>query len=154
MLKMAKSLRSLTIRHVDAGSCNGCEQELTALTGRDYDLQHWGLDLVASPRHADAMVVTGPVVDTMATPVARVWEAIPRPKVRIAFGDCALGCGVFQHAYASHGGLDQATIRIPGCPPEPGAALQAIRHWTTQQHSPQEPESTTPGPKAAEPDST
>ena len=124
---MSHFRRSLQIRHVDAGSCNGCEQELTALTSPSYDLQQFGWDLVASPRHADALLVTGPVSDTMVRAVERVWDAVPAPKLRIAFGDCAAGCGVFQQAYATHGGLRQADIVIRGCPPEPGAALKAIR---------------------------
>lgn len=126
---MAKIQRSLQIRHVDAGSCNGCEQELTALTGPNYDLQQFGLDIVASPRHADALLVTGPVTDTMVTPTERVWAAVPAPKIRIACGDCAAGSGVFQHAYASHGGLDNPTLIVPGCPPEPKAIIEAIRQW-------------------------
>ena len=80
---MAKRIRTLQVRHVDAGSCNGCEQEITALTGRDYDIQRIGLDIVASPRHADALLVTGPVVDTMFRSVERVWEAIPAAKIRL-----------------------------------------------------------------------
>ncbi len=128
---MAKAIRSLQIRHVDAGSCNGCEQELTALTGRDYDIQRYGIDIVASPRHADSMIVTGPVTDTMALPLEKVWEAIPKPKVRIAFGDCAIGCGVFQKAYASHGGLAESDIEIPGCPPAPATALHLLIDWMT-----------------------
>lgn len=122
-------MRSMTIRHVDAGSCNGCEQELTALLGRDYDIQRAGLDIVASPRHADALLVTGPVTDTMVRAVERVYQAIPAPKIRMAFGDCAMGCGVFQDAYASHGGLSDADLKIPGCPPEPGQVLEALTAW-------------------------
>ena len=124
---MSHTKRCLQMRHVDAGSCNGCEQELTSLTGSVYDLQKFGLDWVASPRHADALVVTGPVSDTMVRPVERVWEAIPAPKLRIAFGDCAMGCGVFQNAYASHGGLPDADVAIRGCPPDPRVALDALR---------------------------
>ncbi len=126
---MAKTIRSLQIRHVDAGSCNGCEQELTALTGPDYDIQQYGLDIVASPRHADVLLVTGPVTDTMARSVERVWDAIPPPRIRMSFGDCAIGCGVFQHAYASHGGLTDSDIAVPGCPPVPDQTLNIIRGW-------------------------
>ena len=125
----ARKTRSLQIRHVDAGSCNGCEQELTALTSRAYDIQQFGLDIVASPRHADVLLMTGPLTDTMLAPVTKVWEAISRPKIRIAFGDCAAGCGMFQAAYASHGGLKEADAVILGCPPEPDAALQILLHW-------------------------
>lgn len=120
-------IRSLQIRHVDAGSCNGCEQELTAMTGPAYDMQRDGLDIAASPRHADALLVTGPVTDTMAGSVDKVWEAMPKPKIRIAFGDCALGTGVFESAYASHGGLKDPDVVIPGCPPRPDAALEILR---------------------------
>lgn len=123
------TVRSLTLRHVDAGSCNGCEQELAALLGPDYDMQRHGLDLVASPRHADAMLVTGPVTDTMARAVERVHQAVPAPRSRIAVGDCAIGCGLFQTAYASHGGLPDPDLAIPGCPPEPGEVLRALRAW-------------------------
>jgi Ni,Fe-hydrogenase III small subunit len=123
--------RVLQIRHVDAGSCNGCEQELTACTGPAYDWQHLGLDLVASPRHADALLVTGPMSDTMARPLNHVYSAIPQPKIVIAFGDCAAGCGVFQHAYGVRGGLDTADLTIPGCPPEPVQAIKALRTWMT-----------------------
>ncbi len=126
---MSKSIKALQIRHVDAGSCNGCEQELTALTSRDYDMQRYGLDIVASPRHADALLVTGPVTDTMAPPLEKVWEAIAAPKARIAFGDCAMGCGIFQRSYTSHGGLADSDLEIPGCPPEPGPALSVLRDW-------------------------
>lgn len=126
---MAKRIRTLQVRHVDAGSCNGCEQEITALTGRDYDIQRFGLDIVASPRHADALLVTGPVVDTMFRSVGRVWEAIPAPKIRIAFGDCAAGCGVFQESYASHGGFKDPDIVIRGCPPAPGKVLDLVLDW-------------------------
>ncbi len=126
---MSKSIRALQIRHVDAGSCNGCEQELTALTSGYYDIQRHGIDLVASPRHADALLVTGPVTDTMALAVKKVWEAIPSPKLRIAFGACALGCGVFQNGYASEGGVKEADLEIPGCPPEPERALAILRDW-------------------------
>lgn len=129
----------MTIRHVDAGSCNGCEQELTALTSRSYDIQRYGLDFVASPRHADALLVTGPISDTMIRTVARVWEAIPSPTVRIAFGDCAVGCGPFQNAYACHGGLSEADIQIPGCPPEPSEALKALRQGIMTASFPNQP---------------
>lgn len=129
---MSQLRRSLQIRHVDAGSCNGCEQELTALTSPVYDIQQFGIDIVASPRHADALLVTGPLSDTMVRPVERVWDAIPKPKIRIAFGDCAAGCGVFEDSYGTHGGLSDADIVIHGCPPEPGMALKTIRQWMSE----------------------
>jgi len=129
MSNRSRGVRSLQFRHVDAGSCNGCEQELTALTGPDYDIQQYGLEFVASPRHADALLVTGPVVDSMVRPVARVFQAMGSPKFRIAFGDCAAGGGVFATCYATHGGLSQPDLVIPGCPPTPEAAVRQIRAW-------------------------
>ncbi len=121
--------RTLQIRHVDAGSCNGCEQELTALTSSAYDWQQFGIDIVASPRHADALLVTGPVSDTMVRSVAQVFTAIASPKIRIAFGDCAAGCGVFGSAYAVSGQLPQPDLVIRGCPPEPEKSLAELRQW-------------------------
>ncbi|POB11324.1 NADH-quinone oxidoreductase subunit B family protein [Sulfobacillus sp. hq2] len=122
--------RSLQCRHVDAGSCNGCEQELNALTGSFYDMQHVGLDIVASPRHADALIVTGPVSDTMMTPLRAVWAALPRPKRLVALGDCAAGYGVFQGAYATRGGVEGSMrppdVVIRGCPPTPAEILQGL----------------------------
>ena len=126
---MIKHVRTLQIRHVDAGSCNGCEQELIALTNRYYDMQKHGIDIVASPRHADALLVTGPITDTMARAVEKVWDAIPRPSIRIAFGDCSSGCGPFGEAYASRAGLDNPDIEILGCPPNPAQALWVIKKW-------------------------
>ena len=128
---MRRQAKSLQLRHVDAGSCNGCEQELTALTGRHYDMQQFGIDLVASPRHADALVVTGPVSDTMKEAARRVWQAVPGPRRLVALGDCAAGCGVFQAAYASHGGvaagLAAPDVVIRGCPPQPREILEQFR---------------------------
>ncbi|RIV20272.1 oxidoreductase [Alicyclobacillaceae bacterium I2511] len=125
--------KSLQLRHLDAGSCNGCEQELTALTSQAYDISQFGIDLVASPRHADALVVTGPVTDTMIKPLQKVWEAIPRPKRLVALGDCAAGCGVFQKAYACHGGVASAfgspDLVIRGCPPQPTEMLEQLKRF-------------------------
>ncbi|WP_053958845.1 NADH-quinone oxidoreductase subunit B family protein [Sulfobacillus thermosulfidooxidans] len=122
--------RTLQARHVDAGSCNGCEQELTHLSNRVYDFQHLGLDIVASPRQADTLIVTGPVNDTMYLALHTVWEAVPSPKWLVAIGDCAAGCGVFQSAYASHGGVAKALrtpdVVVKGCPPEPRQILDAL----------------------------
>lgn len=139
---MTKPLRSFQIRHVDAGSCNGCEQELTALTGPDYDIQQYGLDVVASPRHADGLLVTGPIVDTMARPVERVYAAMATPKFRMAFGDCAAGRGLFQACYTSHGGLAHPDVVVPGCPPDPGTAIALIREWLEAEASGPPPERT------------
>lgn len=123
--------KSLQLRHVDAGSCNACEQELAALLGGTYDIQQYGIDFVASPRHADALLVTGPVSDTMKQPLKKVWEAVPRPRRLIAVGDCAAGCGVCQSMYASHGsvesGLEPPDVVIKGCPPDPTHILKQLR---------------------------
>lgn len=131
---MRNQRRSLQMRHVDAGSCNACEQELSALLGNAYDIQQFGLDFVASPRHADVLVVTGPVVDTMKPALAKVWEAMSRPKWSVAIGDCAAGCGVWQSAYASHGGLDvgleSPDLVIQGCPPSPQYILEQLLRLT------------------------
>ncbi|SMC07015.1 Ni,Fe-hydrogenase III small subunit [Sulfobacillus thermosulfidooxidans DSM 9293] len=128
---MNRTGKALQARHVDAGSCNGCEQELTSLTNRFYDFQHQGLDIVASPRHADVLIVTGPVNDTMYLPLHTVWKAMPSPKWLMAIGDCAAGCGVFQSAYASHGGVAKALqtpdVVVKGCPPEPQQILDALK---------------------------
>ncbi|PSR35108.1 MAG: oxidoreductase [Sulfobacillus benefaciens] len=129
---MGKPIKALQLRHVDAGSCNGCEQELTALGNGFYDMQHFGIDVVASPRHADGLVVTGPVTDTMKRPLVQDWDAVPEPKWLIALGDCAAGCGVFQDAYACHGGVDgmrTPDLVISGCPPKPQDILQKIALW-------------------------
>jgi membrane-bound hydrogenase subunit mbhJ len=113
--------RWLGIRHVDAGSCNGCEHELGAVTNPYHDLQRHGLDIVASPRHADILLVTGPVTTRMAGPLLAAYEAMPEPRLVAALGDCALGCNVLGHA-AELTRLDdhlQIDLRIPGCPPTP-----------------------------------
>lgn len=129
--RMNFQARSIQLRHVDAGSCNACEQELAALLGSAYDIQRFGIDFVASPRHADALLVTGPVNDTMKPALAKVWEAVPRPRRLVAIGDCAAGCGVCQSAYASHGGvesgLESPDLVILGCPPTPALMLEHLR---------------------------
>lgn len=121
--------RSLAIRHVDAGSCNACEHELTATAAPHYDLQRFGLDIVASPRHADVLLVTGPVTTRMAGPLRVAYDAMPEPRLVAALGDCALGCGVLGDAAELAGPLDTllpVDIRIPGCPPTPEAIADAI----------------------------
>jgi len=113
---------SLAVRHVDAGSCNGCEHELTAAANPYYDLQQHGLNIVASPRHADVLLVTGPVTTRMARALQAAYAAMPEPKLVAALGDCALGCNVLAHsrelAPPLHA-LLPVTVRIPGCPPTP-----------------------------------
>jgi Ni,Fe-hydrogenase III small subunit len=121
--------RSLAIRHVDAGSCNACEHELTATAAPQYDLQRFGLDIVASPRHADVLLVTGPVTTRMVGPLQAAYRAMPEPRLVAALGDCALGCNVLGAAAEIVGPLEQVLpvdIRIPGCPPAPEAIADAI----------------------------
>jgi Ni,Fe-hydrogenase III small subunit len=114
--------RSVAMRHVDAGSCNGCEHELGLATSPSYDLQRFGLDIVASPRHADVLLVTGPVTTRMATALRIAYDAMPEPRLVAALGDCALGCGILGHRAELAGALEDllpVEIRIPGCPPSP-----------------------------------
>jgi Ni,Fe-hydrogenase III small subunit len=121
--------RSLAIRQVDAGSCNGCELEIGGLTGPHYDLERFGLSFVASPRHADCLLVTGPVTRNMAEALRRTWEATPDPKIVIAAGDCAGDGGIFRGSYAVVGGVDAVVpvdAHIRGCPPSPAALLAGL----------------------------
>jgi Ni,Fe-hydrogenase III small subunit len=121
--------RSLAIRHVDAGSCNACEHELAATAAPHYDLQRFGLDVVASPRHADVLLVTGPVTTRMAGALRAAYEAMPEPRLVAALGDCALGCGVLADPGELAAPLEEllgVDIRIPGCPPSPEAIATAI----------------------------
>ena len=121
--------RSLAIREVDAGSCNGCEIEISGLNGPTYDCERFGLRFVASPRHADMLLVTGPVTRNMELPLRKTWEAAPDPKLVVAVGDCARTCGVFAGSYAVVGGVDRVIpvdLFVPGCPPEPLDILRGI----------------------------
>jgi Ni,Fe-hydrogenase III small subunit len=121
--------RSLHIRQVDAGSCNGCELEISSLTGPHYDLERFGLHVVASPRHADCLLVTGPVTRNMADALKKTWEATPDPKLVIAAGDCAADGGIFAGSYAIVGGVAAVVpvdAVIPGCPPTPRALLGGL----------------------------
>ena len=121
--------RSLHIVEVDAGSCNGCELEISALGNPYYDMERFGLHFVASPRHADCLLVTGPVTRNMAEPLRRTYDATPDPKIVIAIGDCAINCGVFKDSYAVIGGVDKVlpvNVFVPGCPPEPVDILRGI----------------------------
>lgn len=121
--------RSLHIREVDAGSCNGCEMEISALSNPYYDMERFGLHFVASPRHADCLLVTGPVTRNMAEPLRRTYEATPDPKIVIAIGDCANNCGVFKDSYAVVGSVDKVVpvnVFVAGCPPEPIDILRGI----------------------------
>src|SRR3989441_5862858 len=121
--------RSLAIREVDAGSCNGCEIEITGLTSPVYDCERFGIHFVASPRHADMLLVTGPVTRNMEVPLRKTYEATPDPKLVVAVGDCARTCGVFRGSYAIAGSVDKVVpvdVFVPGCPPEPADILRAI----------------------------
>ena len=121
--------RAVAIRHVDAGSCNGCEVEISALPGPVYDMERFGLHFVASPRHADLLLVTGPVTRNMAVALRRTWEATPDPKLVVAIGECARTCGVFAGSYAVVGPVDSVVpvdVHVDGCPPEPADILRGI----------------------------
>ena len=121
--------RSLAIREVDAGSCNGCELEIHALNNAVYDVERFGIRFVASPRHADVLLVTGPVTHNMKVALERTYAATPDPKWVVAVGDCAAGCGVFQGSYAVVGAVDEVIpvdLHIRGCPPRPIELLQGL----------------------------
>jgi len=121
--------RSLAIRQVDAGSCNGCELEIHALNNAFYDLERFGLRFVASPRHADVLLVTGPVTKNMREALERTYRATPDPKWVVAVGDCAKDGGVFSGSYAVVSGVSQVVpvdLHITGCPPSPNQLLQGL----------------------------
>ncbi len=125
--------RALCIRHVDAGSCNGCELEIQALGNPYYNLEGAGIKFVASPRHADLLLVTGPVSVNMEEALKRTYEAMPEPKMVIAVGDCGTCGGVFGSSYASRGGVANVipvNKAVPGCPPSPSAILGGILDLT------------------------
>ncbi|MGE5200348.1 MAG: NADH-quinone oxidoreductase subunit B family protein [Rhodospirillaceae bacterium] len=120
---------AVAIRQVDAGSCNGCEIEIGGLTGPVYDLEQYGLHFVASPRHADLLLVTGPVTRNMVVPLRKTWEATPDPKLVVAVGDCAHDCGVFAGSYAVAGRVQDVIpvdAVVLGCPPAPADILRGI----------------------------
>lgn len=124
---------SVQVRHVDAGSCNGCEVEIGSAFGPVYDAERYGARLVASPRHADALLVTGPVTRNMERALRRTYEAVPAPKVVVAVGDCARNCGVFAGAYGVAGAIADVVpvdLDVPGCPPRPEAIVEALRTLT------------------------
>ncbi|OFW14134.1 MAG: hydrogenase [Acidobacteria bacterium RIFCSPLOWO2_12_FULL_67_14] len=121
--------RAVAIREVDAGSCNGCEVEIAGLPGPVYDMERFGLHFVASPRHADLLLVTGPVTRNMAVPLRKTYEATPDPKLVVAVGDCARTCGVFAGSYAVAGPVDTIVpvdVYVDGCPPSPADILRGI----------------------------
>ena len=130
--------RSLSIRQVDAGSCNGCELEIHALNNPLYNLEGLGIRFVASPRHADLLLVTGPVSSHMALALRRTYEATPDPKLVVALGECGCTGGIFGTSYASLGAVSQVIpvdVAVPGCPPSPTRILQGILTALTTRRS-------------------
>jgi Ni,Fe-hydrogenase III small subunit len=120
---------ALTIRHVDAGSCNGCELEINALNNPYYNLEGLGIKFVASPRHADLLLVTGPVSRNMEVALKRNYDATPEPRLVVATGDCGCNGGIFGESYASRGRVSNVIpvdVAVPGCPPTPFAIMQGI----------------------------
>jgi len=120
---------ALTIRHVDAGSCNGCELEINSLNNPYYNLEGLGIKFVASPRHADLLLVTGPVSRHMEVALKRTYDATPEPKLVVAIGDCGCTGGIFGENYASRGRVSSVIpvdVAVPGCPPTPLAIMQGI----------------------------
>ena len=129
--------RALAIRQVDAGSCNGCELEIHALNNPVYNLEGLGIRFVASPRHADMLLVTGPVSVHMATALRRTYDATPDPKLVVAVGDCGCSGGVFGESYASLGAVSRVMpvdVVVPGCPPSPERLLQGILTAVSARH--------------------
>ena len=128
--------RSLTIREVDTGSCNACEMEMNALANPVYDVERFGVHIAASPRHADALVVTGPVTVNMERALKDVYKQTPDPKIVIALGDCAVHCGMFKGSYAVTGPVERhipVDVRITGCPPRPSDILKALSELRDEQ---------------------
>ena len=121
--------RALVIRHIDAGSCNGCELEIHALSNPYYNIEGLGIRFVASPRHADMLLVTGPVSRHMEFALLRTWEATPEPRLVVAIGDCGCAGGIFGESYASRGRVSNVIpvdVEVPGCPPPPLEILRGI----------------------------
>jgi Ni,Fe-hydrogenase III small subunit len=121
--------RSLSIRAVDAGSCNGCELEMHALNNAFYDIERFGIRFVASPRHADVLLVTGPVTKNMREALRRTYDATPNPKWVVAIGDCGVNGGCFAGSYAVMDGVSEVLpvdLHIPGCPPRPIEILKGL----------------------------
>jgi Ni,Fe-hydrogenase III small subunit len=124
---------TVQVRHVDAGSCNGCEIEIANAFGPVYDAERYGARLVASPRHADVILATGVVTQNMLEPLRRTIEATPQPRLVIALGDCARNCGMFANGYGVVGSVSDVVdvdLEIAGCPPEPAQIVQALRSVT------------------------
>jgi Ni,Fe-hydrogenase III small subunit len=130
--------RSLAIRHVDAGSCNGCELEIHMAQAAHYNLEGLGIRFVASPRHADLLLVTGPVARNMEVALKRTYDATPDPKLVVAIGDCGCTGGIFGESYASCGRVSNVVpvdVAVPGCPPTPTAIMQGILTAITRERS-------------------
>jgi Ni,Fe-hydrogenase III small subunit len=128
--------RSLAIRHVDAGSCNGCELEIHMAQAAHYNLEGLGIRFVASPRHADLLLVTGPVSRNMEIALKRTYDATPEPKLVVAIGDCGCTGGIFGESYASCGRVANVIpvdVAVPGCPPTPLAIMQGILTAVTRE---------------------
>ena len=124
---------SVQVRHVDAGSCNGCEIEISGAFSPVYDAERYGARLVASPRHADALLVTGVVTRNMAQPLRNTFEAVPQPRLVIAVGDCARNCGMLAGGYGVAGAVSDVVpvdVEVPGCPPRPEQIVAALRSVT------------------------
>src|ERR1019366_3245359 len=129
---------SLALRHLDAGSCHGCEHELTAASNPFYDLAQFGLNIVASPRHADVLLVTGAITTRMTPALRAAYAAMPEPRLVAALGDCALGCNLLGHSGELAGALEDVVpldLRIPGCPPTPAAIVAALTAALDELHS-------------------
>jgi len=121
--------RSLHVRHLDAGSCNGCDWEIAALLNPYHDLQRLGIDFVASPRHADLLLVTGVMTRNLEEAAIRTYEAMPEPRLVVAVGACAISGGVFAGSYAARDGIDDVLpvdVYVPGCPPRPEAIIEGL----------------------------
>jgi Ni,Fe-hydrogenase III small subunit len=127
-----KYKRSFHIREVDTGSCSACESEIISTTNPLYDIQRFGVDFVASPRHADALMVTGPVSKNMLVALKKTFDAVPEPKLVITVGDCAFDGGIFRNSYYVENGVDgilPITLHIPGCPPKPIDIIKSLLHY-------------------------
>jgi len=134
-LKAKPFRRSLTIREVDTGSCNACEMEMNALMNPICDAERFGIHIAASPRHADALVVTGPVTVNMEKALKDAYRSTPDPKLVIALGDCACDCGMFKGSYAVTGPVERhvpVDMKVRGCPPRPAEILQALQRLQGQ----------------------
>ncbi len=134
-LILKKFGRSLHIREVDTGSCGACESEIIACNNPLYDLQRYGINFVASPRHADCLLVTGPVSRNMTLALTRTWEAMPSPKFVITLGDCALNGGPFRDSYYVENGVSAilpVALHIPGCPPDPETIIKSLLGFLTR----------------------